>query len=314
MKTIAKHIEYLLSRNDCVIIPGFGAVLAYMEGARFDYEAGVAYPPRRNFTFNGSLTVSDGTLANSIARAEGTSLPVATDRISREVDIMMSRLRNNGTVSLGRIGDVNLNADGALHFHPSETDTISASTAWLPIVAPRAEEAIELPQPVDRVASPMARFARVAASIALLFAIYFVASTPISVDQAALAALTPEIKHTPIEEFMPADLEPISNMSIFGTHNPDAAIDVDAIPAYCYASVTELKDNGSNYLVIVCSCVNMAEAERFIENRKNHSLRFIEQDGRFRVFAAAFATEAEAYRNIRDGNYGEAGAWVCHIR
>ena len=320
MKTIVKHIEYLLSRTDCVIIPGFGAVLAHQESARFDFEAGVAYPPRRIFTFNGSLTVSDGSLAGSIARTEEISINAATDRITSEVDSMLSSLRANGSLLLGRIGSVSMQPDGAMHFNPAINDTVSAATAWLPTVEPAKQHeetkpvATDAPSATPVSLSPMVRFARVAASIALLFAIYFVASTPISIDKAALAALTPEIKHTPIEEFMPADIQPASNMKIYAAHNPEAIIAVDAIPGACYASALQLRNAGNFYVVVVGSCASLAEAEKFIEIRKDFSLRFIEQDGRFRVFSAAFASESEAYSHISKANYGSGGAWVCHIR
>lgn len=318
MKTIAKHIEYLLSRTDCVIIPGFGAILAHREGALFDSEAGCVFPPRRSFTFNGSLTHTDGTLAGSIARAEGISLTAAGDRIARDVELMMSNLRANGRVQLGRIGHVQLQADGSVSFCAAERDTISASTAWLPTLynaEAATEPASNILPPVAKVstASPLAKFARLAASIALLFAIYFVASTPISVDQAALASLTPEIKHTSIEELMPADMEPISTIAIYSAHNPNATISTSATDGHC-ATAASLKESGAEYLVIVGSCASVQEAEKFLEVRKNPSLRYIEIDGRFRIFAAAFALEVDAYRYISNGDYGSNGAWVCHIR
>ena len=48
MNNLFKHIEYLLLRNDCVIVPGFGAFIATNLPARIDYEKERFYlPPAR---------------------------------------------------------------------------------------------------------------------------------------------------------------------------------------------------------------------------------------------------------------------------
>ncbi|MDE6547663.1 MAG: SPOR domain-containing protein, partial [Muribaculaceae bacterium] len=47
MDILPLHIEYLLTRHDCVIVPGIGAFIATETEAFIDLENGVIRPRRR---------------------------------------------------------------------------------------------------------------------------------------------------------------------------------------------------------------------------------------------------------------------------
>ena len=44
MERLSIHIEYLLLRHDCVVVPGFGAFINARSEARVDSESGQVYP------------------------------------------------------------------------------------------------------------------------------------------------------------------------------------------------------------------------------------------------------------------------------
>lgn len=323
MNFVIQHTEYLISRHECVIIPGLGAVLAHYESAKYDSASRVILPPRRIFTFNGFLRQTDGLLACSIAKAEGISFDLAIERINQAAKSMNCLLRQSGELPLGRIGNLTYNKEeNTIHFTPADAPFPSADTCGLPSVAsvdvsaesePVDESAPAqlLPAPVQY--SPAARFLRIAACLCALLAIGFVASTPISVEDAALASLSPEIKHVSTEELQAAESEPLPAISLIQAHNPDACIEIDALPAKAFCSLESIRTSGKRYLVIIGSFAASSEAITFIERRNNPALRFFEKDGRFRVFASAFEAESDAYRDINANGYGDTGAWVCHI-
>ena len=68
MNHLILHIEYLLLRHDCVIVPGLGAFIATASPALIDVVKGPMLPPRRSVMVNQAVTTADGLLPNSIGR------------------------------------------------------------------------------------------------------------------------------------------------------------------------------------------------------------------------------------------------------
>mgnify|MGYP003287733752 CR=1 FL=1 len=72
MKNLARHIELLLRDNDCVILPGFGGFIAHTVPAYYASEEHLYYPPTRNISFNASITMNDGLLAQPMMLSAAT--------------------------------------------------------------------------------------------------------------------------------------------------------------------------------------------------------------------------------------------------
>ena len=118
MELLPLHIEYLLTRHDCVIVPGFGAFIATETEAYFDSEKGIINPRKREISFNSSVVTDDGLLSHSIARRERLSYEEAHRLMSALICKMNSDLRNEGEVSLGMVGRLVLDAEGFINFVP----------------------------------------------------------------------------------------------------------------------------------------------------------------------------------------------------
>ncbi|MDE6637887.1 MAG: hypothetical protein K2K32_06600, partial [Muribaculaceae bacterium] len=118
MELLPLHIEYLLTRHDCVIVPGFGAFIATETEAYFDCENGIIHPRKREISFNSSVVTDDGLLSHSIARRERLSYEEAHRLMSALICKMNSDLRNEGEVSLGMVGRLVLDAEGFINFVP----------------------------------------------------------------------------------------------------------------------------------------------------------------------------------------------------
>ena len=121
MNSIASHVEYLLRKHDCVVLPGLGALLCRYVPASFADEDGVTLnPPGRFMAFNGMLTESDGMLASSVARQSGVTGEAATRSVEAEVAQMRAQLALHGELQLGRLGKFISSADGLISFEPDE--------------------------------------------------------------------------------------------------------------------------------------------------------------------------------------------------
>lgn len=134
MDQLALHIEYLLQRHDCVILPGTGAVMAVTEPAYFDEERCLFVPPMRRICFNAAIVNDDGVLANSYSRRMGVSFDEGRRILARELEALNSSLLLNKEVSLGKTGMLTLTEAGTIEFHPHLTPEQMMSEMGMPAI------------------------------------------------------------------------------------------------------------------------------------------------------------------------------------
>ena len=118
MKILALHIEHLLRDNDCVILPGFGSFIACEVPAYYVREEGMYYPPSRNISFNASVTMNDGLLAQSYMKSYQVDYARAVYMVDMAVEQLIDALDEDGSVTLPRIGTISQNIYQAMSFTP----------------------------------------------------------------------------------------------------------------------------------------------------------------------------------------------------
>ncbi len=134
MNDFFSHIEFLLLRHDCVIVPGLGALITAWSSATIDMEKGILLPPSRTIVFNSSVSNDDGLLANSIARKEGLTFEESRQVIARNVSIIKESLLIHKFIQLGNIGSLSVGEEGKLIFAPAKIDYSDAeNSGFLPI-------------------------------------------------------------------------------------------------------------------------------------------------------------------------------------
>lgn len=112
------HIEYLMLRHDCVIVPGIGAFLKLRTPARFDNGEGKWYPMSVGISFNPDITHDDGLLAASYARKYRVSFRDAKNMLESDVRILRDSIRSEGEATIGNLGILKLDDNGSLSFIP----------------------------------------------------------------------------------------------------------------------------------------------------------------------------------------------------
>lgn len=117
---ISSHIQDLLYRYECVVLPGFGAFLAQKQSAYIDKTSAEFYPPKKQISFNRQLIKNDGLLANYIAEVEGVQYNTANNMIQEFVFDLENSLQNQAKAELSNIGHFYLDAEDKLQFEPSE--------------------------------------------------------------------------------------------------------------------------------------------------------------------------------------------------
>lgn len=132
MNLLIRHVEYLLERRNCVVLPGLGALICATESARFDQRhVGVLLPPRRRVAFNGSITADDGILCASFRRGLGVTLEEARERVASAVDSLRQAVQLDGSASFGRLGFFRTTPEGTIAFSAAKNSPVNAAFAGL---------------------------------------------------------------------------------------------------------------------------------------------------------------------------------------
>ena len=145
MEELSLHIEYLLLRHDCVIVPGLGAFIVRRQGARIDHSQGLVYPPTREVAFNREVKTDDGLLAHSLARRNMLPYEEGREMMHRAVAEIKEHLLLEGEVTLGHVGTLVVGEESRIQFHPyrrsqSEAFASGYTAASLKVAAKEKEE------------------------------------------------------------------------------------------------------------------------------------------------------------------------------
>lgn len=117
MNSLSAHVEYLLRKHDCVVLPGIGALLCNYVPAHFSaHDDSVIVPPGRALAFNGLISDSDGLLASSVARKEGIPYEVAAAQVRDEMEMLRRQLDDCGEFQFGRLGVFVKGEEGQISF------------------------------------------------------------------------------------------------------------------------------------------------------------------------------------------------------
>ena len=105
MLELVRHIEYLLTEHDCVLVPGLGGFVLQYVPARFSEDRKSIQPPGKQITFNSSLSYNDGLLAQSLMRTLDIDYGKAVAMIEHWVDEIKRSFSEPGdSYAFGELG------------------------------------------------------------------------------------------------------------------------------------------------------------------------------------------------------------------
>lgn len=319
MIRLTDHIAYLLTCHDCVIVPGWGAFIAHRSPAALVEATGELFPPGRHLSFNASIADTDGLLARSVSRREGMSYSRAVECVAGEVDTMRHQLDHDGELVIPRVGRFLSSADGSTPlFEPAPDAVANLAYSSLPAigapveVAPSGHDDNQAGEKIAVVAAPGRRvpaFVRIAAALALLLGLGFMFSIPREpggVSHTDYASMSPAARQAKPSVMVTDDINCLDELFIATPSDPDAAVSVERLePAAPVAQPVP------RYCVVVASLPSRGKALEFIARSGDSSLRLLESEGRFRVYAAGASTYAAAASEALSLRSRYSGAWVC---
>lgn len=327
--SVNQHIQYLISRHDCVIVPKFGAFIARYSPARISRDGLYMHAPVREIGFNPDVNNNDGLLTAGIVRREGLTYEAACAAIDNQINNWNNELSLHGSFAIPRVGSFARDENGALIFEPAANGICNSTHYGLPRVTVRRPvatvlpEAGESPRHIRRrtILRRMRSVASVAASLAILVILAMTLTTPIlsemglNADYAGFGVIrTVTTPASTVKDNSCTKSEPLTEAAELFLAIPDPTVATLPVTPLATQSKPAVGKQHNCYL-IVGSFDTQRKAKAWIEQQNDPSLRILICDERVRVYADTGATVKEASRlkSNPDFNRRHPDAWV-HIR
>lgn len=335
MDRLTLHIEYLLLRHDCVVVPGCGAFINVYHSALEDVEGRVMNPMTCEVRFNPALSHDDGMLATSYARRERVSFAEGREMVRASISNLRDSLALDGEVTIGRLGQLRMDSEQNISFHPITTPEraaaalgfsavrtgIKAPAALQTVQEIRHEDVAKSPAPVRHFDTsrnyyiPINKmFARMAASFLVVLAVALAAILPFgrnlnedqasvipvkAITQAVTNAATPE---TPSETVAVPEPAPAS----------EPASSVPNTPSAVLATVP------TAWHIIVGAFYNQKDADTFIRmnSDKEYTLTTLVSGNLYMISACSATDKNPLLKELKSPTLRQSfpEAWIFNSR
>ncbi|MFI3239867.1 MAG: hypothetical protein R3Y22_04685 [Bacteroidales bacterium] len=315
MISVIDHIKYLISKYDCVIIPGWGALIAqYNHGYASDDKV---YPPSRVISFNSDINNNDGLLANSLVRREGVTYDIALNLIADEVSSYKIQLNNSGEFTLSEIGLFVKSGSETIVFTPFNDGKIRSDlygfTAFdMPKLADRLADksGVDKKKSSNVIYIPISRnIFRVAASIILLIGMSLLLTTPITVNHVQNYASMGVIKSADISNTL---VEQNTTKTVVVEQVAEVTpVEIVAVATPEINCVADMK-----YYLVVGSFNTQDAANIHIKQYKNRvsDLNILYNGNKYMVYAA----KGDTFRSLKpihsEMQQDFKGAWIYRFK
>ncbi len=323
VKNLVEHIERLLLKHDCVIIPGFGGLVVNYESAHIVSAKNLFIPSVRKIGFNIHLTYNDGLLAQSLMKEQTCSYEMAIKQIDDYVQDILAKLKKEQRLQFGKIGTFSIGRNNCIVFEPELNSELTSQYYGLEEVycLPGAQHA----QPVT-----FSRFVWHAAAAIILFFMFI----PVNVfdkhqapEQAAILNFDwnkpaiIELKDSCCE--IVAETLDIQQDSVFIASNQNEEVELlvsEVVEPKLIEPSSMPAKYGKTYHIIIASLPNGELAEQYLQEIKGYAfddISIVKAESRYRVSVKGFSDKmaAESFLDEFKINYTPfSSAWIFASR
>ncbi len=323
------HLAYLLTKHECVTLPGFGAFVV-QPVSHPDLRIPGSFPALvLSLSFNSELSHNDGLLVSSIQKEQQISYNEANLRVNRFVEELSQKLRLQQEVYIPGVGKLQM-PEGRIVFSPDDFLSCNAanygfSNFFMPSLSDlmKVEQHVEVQDPIrDVIWVPLnKRILRAATSVAAVALLFFAFSTPLSNYQprpqsAAVINLKMEEAKTleALSEDSSSEEALTENALTEGLSQDNTENTIVAEPE-TNPMTEEPKSDSRDYYVIIGSLPSLQTAQEQLKQTKIEftSANIIGNGERFRIYVEKFSDkkEAESYlETFRNAHPAYKNAWL----
>lgn len=338
------HIQYLLTQHDCVIVPGWGAMIVQHTSALVEADNTLT-PPRKWISFNPLLSHNDGILAHSVMRAMQCNYAQAMKFIEQAVASWRKILQTEKSVEWQGIGRFDLEQNNSIIFVESNESIVNvALTILKPIELPllvdvlslhsdeefdndvRAVENVEIEEPKTNIHWHR-RVWQSVASVAAIFLLMLMVSTPIdnfeaSSDYASLVA-TEILGYSLDTETVESYQEVIccDTVSLIPTaviQEDRLSVGISEMPVVASDALV-IEPQHPQYILVIGSLPSQSLAEKRIAEFKEmgvkSDIKICVSGSKYRLYVDGYSTLEQAESQLSLYNSQEhspfQGVWIC---
>ncbi len=321
MQPVFFHLAYLLTRHECVIIPGLGAFVVSSAPAKRATESGVLYPPAQVLGFNPEISHNDGILVNSVAKEKKISYKDAQLVVRQFADEIQKQLHEGKTIQIPWIGSLSLSAENKIIFTPDSRQTCNISNYglanfYLPLLK-EIEASLEVPvlkkEDKEAIRIPLSRrILHRTGSVAAAVLAFFLLATPVNnnrTEQPECAGILP----------IPIKIQEAGNVNKMSEMN--ASFAEDAIPVRLPVPETVVAPvNSRRYYIVIASCPTKESAEQILAGIRSAEFpeaNITSNENNHRIYVRELENKEEAEHfllQFRASHPKHANAWLLSER
>ena len=327
MEKLVKNITKLIAQHNCVIMPGIGAFLAHRVPAYYSAKEKIFMPPHRELGFNPQVTVDDALLLSEYMGEGLLSYEDANKSLSNDIDSLLSRLSDKGTVCFGDLGTFTMDIEGKISFTPNANSIDDPHNYGFEPLAITPLKELKKKDIVIKRNSISKYVSAVAAAIIIIFVLAPFSNNLYNNDvQVSVAGFTPveKVAKTTVATISETacEIAPVEETVTAHIYTEPAEVEAeitlsDEVVAVAVEEIQEADDivveSTIQYSIIVASTPNPKNAQLAIKElsrKMKADYKVVEGDRRFRIAIESYNSEEEANDALERIQATFSDAWV----
>ena len=345
MQNIFSHIAYLLTAHECVIIPGFGALVHSVVPSEKVMDEDVFSLSRVSLGFNSELKHNDGLLCDSLKRERNISYNESNRIISEFSAGLIDLLKKRKEFSIPQVGHFVQTEGNKINFSPDLESSANAGqygfkNFYLPLlselVVPVAKEETEQVESPKHIMIPLSRRLITAVSVAAVALLFLLFSIPIDSREipvqyagmfsSYIPSIPEEVPMALPEEQVVEKIMEESNPVVLNQPDKEEVEEIEeialireeeAVPVVNPVLEEKIATDNStdNYFIIIASFESKSTAEKVLPHYKKEfdSASVHVKNNRSRIYIQSFQDKREAERflnEFRRDNPKHKDAWL----
>lgn len=338
MFRLIAHIEKLLIKHDCVVVPGLGGFVQNITQAQTGNE--YFTPSGKEISFNKNLTFNDGLIAESYQKKYNLSFEDSVKLVKTDVSVIKKTLKTRGSLNFGCIGTLSLKENSRIEFSPQNFNLLYPKSYGLtPVKYPKIVNNKSFYKEKEKFEKNNTDYFNIRLKKK---AVYTVAtSAAILIFMLFLTYPLLDLKNTNIQEasiakeYLTGDiLNKTNKYNITDTvpsKKTDAAISdtlkdtrKDSVAIHIAKNNTEKpvkKTTSKSYYVIIGSFQSMAQARKHLTKCESSKIfnnpGIFERNGKYRVYGKIINEKNSAGKylnNLRSNHSEYSSSWLLAVK
>lgn len=338
MTSLSRHIEALLIRHNCVVVPKLGGFVAQYTPAFYDEEEERFVPPVRSVSFNAMLAINDGLLIERYIKENNLDYTSASRMVDAQVEKLKESIAEKGEIELVGIGTLRSNGEYGYSFVPRQNGLMSPSlyalenTYITPLEVIQEQEDISSQETTSedsknytlRLNRNVVNYVAAAVMAVMFYFLVMPATVTQCSDTQTASILPAKVEHrTQVRKHITVYRKHIVNKA--SAHKADSLTTEKLTAESLSQQQIEKKSNQvaapqptEEYVIVLASAVAQKYAEEYVTKLKAQgykSTRVTQKGSMRRVVMGHFPTHDDANAYLRNLNNDEqfADCWIMKV-